>query len=130
MMTRLTLMAGAATLLASIGLYPLYETGGWFWSGFGAGLVAGPAGMLTRRLRLPAYLCLAGGLVGLLVYLTMLFAAGNALLGVVPTPSSMARIGQLTADGWREANAYAAPVPVLPGIDILTAGGIGLAALL
>jgi transglutaminase-like putative cysteine protease len=130
MRTRLTLMAGAATLLASIGLYPLYETGRWFWTGFGAVLVVAGTGLLTRRLRLPAIACLLGGLAALLVYLTMLFAAGDALLGVIPTPSSIARIGQLTADGLHEANSYAAPVPVLPGIDIITDIGIGLAALL
>ena len=57
MRTRLTLMAGAATLLASLGLYPLYETGRWFWTGFGAVLVVAGAGALTRRLRLHAFLC-------------------------------------------------------------------------
>jgi transglutaminase-like putative cysteine protease len=130
MRTRLTLMAGAATLLASIGLYPLYETAGWFGTGFGAVVVVGVVGALTRRLRLPAFACLGCGVLALLVYLTVMFAGGEALLGVVPTPSSVARIGQLTADGWHAANAYAAPVPVLPGIDILTAIGVGLAALL
>lgn len=125
-----TLTAGAATLLASVGLYPLYETAGWFAVAFGAVAVAGVVGAVTRRFGLPAYGCLAGGALALLLYLTVLFASREALLGVVPTPSSLSRIGQLIIDGFHDSNAYAAPVPLLPGIGMLTGLGVGLSALL
>ena len=55
MRLRLTIMAGLATLLASVGLYPLFESGGWFFTGLGAMLVVGggrrarPGGSASRR---------------------------------------------------------------------------------
>ncbi|GAB2860944.1 DUF3488 and transglutaminase-like domain-containing protein [Actinoallomurus bryophytorum] len=130
MRLRLTIMAGLATLLASIGLYPLFESGGWFFTGVGAIGVAGGAGVLTRRIRVTAWLCVPVGLAALFLYLTVLFASGHALVGVIPTPSSAARLGRLVGEGWHDANAYAAPVPMLPAIDLLTGIGIGLVAVL
>jgi transglutaminase-like putative cysteine protease len=130
MRLRLTIVAGLATLLASVGLYPLYEEGGWFGTAFGAVLVAGAAGVLTRRLRLAAVLCPLIGLVALFLYLTVLFASSRALLGLLPTPASTARLGRLIGEGWRDANSYAAPVPMLPAIDMFTGTGIGLVAVL
>jgi transglutaminase-like putative cysteine protease len=130
MRLRLTIMAGLATLLASVGLYPLFESSGWFGTGFGAVLVIAAVGVLTRRFRVPAALCPFVSLVALVVYLTVAFAAKQAFLGAVPTPSSVARLGRLLSEGWHDANAYAAPVPMLPAIDLLTGTGIGLVAIL
>jgi transglutaminase-like putative cysteine protease len=127
---RLTFVAGLATLLASVGLYPLYESGGWFGTGLGAILVVGGAGVLTRRFRVTAALCPAIGLFALFLYLTVLFAADRALLGLLPTPSSTAMLGRLVAEGWHDADSYAAPVPMLRAIDMLTGTGIGLVAIL
>lgn len=130
MRPRLTIAAGLATLLASIGLHTLFESSRWFGTGFGAILVVSAAGLLTRKFRLAAALCPLVALVALFVYLTMVFAGRQALLGVVPTPSSVARLGALLHDGWRDANAYTAPVPMLPAIDLLTGTGIGLVTIL
>lgn len=130
MRLRLTTVAGLATLLASVGLYPLYASSGWFFAGLGAVLAVVVAGVVTRRLRLPAALCPAIALIALFLYLTMAFTAGHALLGVIPTPASAARLGRLAGEGWHDANAYAAPVPMLPAISMLTATGIGLVAML
>ncbi|MGI5227356.1 transglutaminaseTgpA domain-containing protein [Actinoallomurus sp. CA-142502] len=130
MRLRLTIVACVATLLGTVGLYPLYESGGWFGTGCGAILVVGVAGALTRRFRVAAALCPLIGLAALFLYLTVRFAAGQALLAVVPTPSSTARLGRLLGEGWHDANAYAAPVPMLPAINMLTSTGIGLVAVL
>lgn len=130
MRPRLTIVAGVSVLLASVGLYPLYETGGWFWTGFGAVLVVVAAGLLTRRYGLMPALCPLVALFALFLYLTLLFAAGQAFVGVVPTPASTARLGRLLGEGWHDANAYAAPVPMLPAINLLTGAGIGLVAVL
>jgi transglutaminase-like putative cysteine protease len=130
MRLRLTIMAGLATLLASVGLYPLFESGGWFFTGVGAIVVAGTAGVLSRRIRVTAWLCAPVGLAALFLYLTVVFAHDHALIGVIPTPSSTARLGRLVGEGWHDANAYAAPVPMLPAIDLLTGTGIGLVAVL
>ncbi len=130
MRIRLTIAAAAATLLASIGLYPLFETAGWLAVGLGAILVVALAGVLTRRFRLPAAVCLAAGPLALLVYLTAVFAPGRALIAVIPTPGSVSALGRLIGDGWREANSYAAPVPLLTGIELMSCVGIGAVAVL
>ncbi|WP_433185029.1 transglutaminase TgpA family protein [Actinoallomurus sp. CA-150999] len=130
MRIRLTIVACAATLLASLALYPLFKTATWFGSGLGAVLTVGLAGVLTRKLRLPVLACLAIVPVALLIYLTAMYASGPALLGVIPTPASISYLSALLQDGWQEVFQYAPPVPVLPGIELMSTGGIGLIAFL
>ncbi|MEV0664191.1 DUF3488 and DUF4129 domain-containing transglutaminase family protein [Actinomadura luteofluorescens] len=130
MRVRMTVMAGLATLAGSLGLYPLFEKGGWFWAGFGAVLAVSGGGLLARRLRMPAPVGLLFGLAALLLYLNLVFAGDEAWLGVVPSPESLRHLGELADEGWRAANRYAAPVPLVPGISMLAAAGIGLVAVL
>ncbi|MFL6054534.1 MAG: DUF3488 and DUF4129 domain-containing transglutaminase family protein [Actinoallomurus sp.] len=130
MKARLTIAACTATLLASVGLYPLFKTAAWFGSGLGSVLTVGVAGLLTRRFRLPVMACLAIAVAALLMYLTVLFASREALLGVVPTPRSMSYLANLASEGWQDSFRYAPPVPVLPGVELLSTGGIGLVAIL
>ncbi|MEU4823759.1 DUF3488 and transglutaminase-like domain-containing protein [Actinomadura sp. NPDC023710] len=127
---RMTVMAGLATLAGSLGLYPLFEKASWFWAGFGAVLAVSGGGLLARRLRTPAPVGLMFGLAALLLYLNLAFAGGEAWLGVVPSPGSLRHLGELADEGWRAANRYAAPVPLVPGIAMLAAAGIGLVAVL
>ncbi|MFA1542203.1 DUF3488 and transglutaminase-like domain-containing protein [Actinomadura monticuli] len=130
MRIRMTAMAAAATLAGSLGLYPLFERSGWFWAGFGAVLAVAGGGLLARRLRLPALMNPVFGLAALLLYLDLVYAADRAWLVFVPSPDSLRHLGDLAGEGWRAANRYAAPVPLLPGIAMLTAAGIGLVAVL
>jgi transglutaminase-like putative cysteine protease len=126
----MTIVAAVATVCGSIGLYPLFVSGGWFWSGLGAVAVVSGAGALVRRYRLPALVNLAGGLAALHVYVTIVYAADKAFLGIIPTPGSFTRVGDLVGEGWHAANSYAAPVPLLPGISLLATLGIGIVAAL
>ncbi len=126
----MTVMAGLATLAGSLGLYPLFEKAGWFWAGFGAVLAVAGGGLLARRLRLPALLNLVFGLAALLLYLNLVYAADRAWLVFIPSPDSLHHLGDLAGEGWRAANRYAAPVPLLPGIAMLAATGIGLVAVM
>ncbi|MEO3823614.1 DUF3488 and transglutaminase-like domain-containing protein [Actinomadura sp. B10D3] len=130
MRIRMTVMAALATLAGSLGLYPLFEKAGWFWAGFGAVLAASGGGLLARRMRMPALVGFLIGLVSLILYLNLAYAADRSWLGFVPTPESIQYLGALTDEGWRAANRYAAPVPLVPGISMLTAAGIGLVAVL
>ncbi|MGW3770545.1 transglutaminase TgpA family protein [Actinomadura verrucosospora] len=130
MRVRMTVMAGLATLACSLALYPLFERASWFWAGLGAVLAVSGGGLLARRLRMPAPVGLLFGLAALLLYLNLAFAGGEAWLGVVPSPESVRRLGELADEGWRAANRYAAPVPLVPGIAMLAAAGIGLVAVL
>ncbi|MCW2912369.1 MAG: transglutaminase domain protein [Actinomycetia bacterium] len=128
MKARLTITAAVATLLSSIGLYPLFIGWGWIWPGFGAIVVVSAAGTLTRRFRLPAIFNLAGGLAALNLYLTVVYTAHQAFLWFVPTPASLARLGALMGVGWAAANKYTAPVPLDDGVALLATLGIGLVA--
>lgn len=130
MRIRMTVMAGLATLAGSLGLYPLFEEAGWFWAGFGAVLAVSGGGLLARRLRMPALVGFLFGLVALILYLNLVYAADKAWLVFVPSPESVQYLGVLADEGWRAANRYAAPVPLVPGIAMLTATGIGLVAVL
>ncbi len=130
MRLRLTVTAAVATMLASIGLYPLFETPGWFGTGFGAVVTVAAVGVLTRRYRVSVLLCPLAGLFAIFLYLTLTFTSGDAFLAIIPTPGSVAQLGRMFAEGWSDANSYAAPVPVVPAIDMLAATGIGLVAIL
>ncbi|GLZ10593.1 transglutaminase [Actinomadura sp. NBRC 104425] len=126
----MTIMAALAALAGSVALYPLFSGRTWFWSGLGAVAVVAAAGLATRHFRWPAVFGAVGGLAALHLYLTARFTASEAFLGVVPTPESLRRLGELTREGWDAANRYAAPVPPVPGILLLAVGGIGLVAVL
>ncbi|MFG2248756.1 DUF3488 and DUF4129 domain-containing transglutaminase family protein [Spirillospora sp. NPDC048823] len=126
----MTVMAGLATLAGSIGLYPLFEEAGWFGAGFGAVLAVAAGGLLARRLRLPAVFNLLAGLLALLLYLNLVYADGRAWLAVIPSPESLRHLADLNEAGWQAANRYAAPVPLLPGISMMAAAGVGLVAVL
>ncbi|MFB4299029.1 DUF3488 and DUF4129 domain-containing transglutaminase family protein [Actinomadura sp. NTSP31] len=130
MRIRMTVMAAVATLACSIGLYPLFATGRWFWTGLGAVLAVVCGALVSRRLRLPAPLDPLCGLAVLLLYLTVAYASGEAWLGFVPSPGALTHLADLAGDGWHAANRYAAPVPLVPGIGLLVAAGIGVVAVL
>ncbi|MFV2177559.1 DUF3488 and transglutaminase-like domain-containing protein [Actinomadura sp. LOL_011] len=130
MRLRMTMTAALATLAGAVGLYPLFETADWFAAGLGAVLAVAAGGLVARRLRLPAALQPLAGLLALLLCLNLVYAAPESLLGVIPTPASLRHLVDLGDAGWAAANRYAAPVPVLPGIGLLAAAGIGLVAVL
>jgi transglutaminase-like putative cysteine protease len=48
MSLRLTVTAAVAVILASVSLYPLFQTGSWFWAGVGAVIVVAIAETVTR----------------------------------------------------------------------------------
>jgi transglutaminase-like putative cysteine protease len=125
---RRTITAAAATILASVSLYPIFTGTLWFWGGAGAVCVVAAAGTLTRLRRLPLIVCLAGQLAGLLLYLNVAYASAQSLLRVIPTPASLHFLLVLAGEGFDEAGRYAPPVPPLWGMVLLTAGGIGLTA--
>ena len=130
MNVRLTVAAAAATVLASIALYPLMAGGTWFWAGVGAVIVVAAIGAATRRRAIPAIVCFAAAIAGLFLYLNVVFARHQSLAGLVPTGASVHHLRELVAQATAETSKYAPPVPDRPGIVLLTAAGIGLVAAL
>src|SRR5215472_10589649 len=127
---RRTLFAAVATVLASVSLYPIFIGALWFWAGVGAVATVAVAGTLTRRRRLPVAVCLAGGVLGLLLYLNLAFAGARSWGHLIPTLSSLRALWHLAGQGFDQAGKYAPPVPQLHGMLLLAAAGIGITALL
>jgi ribosomal protein S8 len=68
---RLTVTAAIAVILASVSVYPLIESAGWFWAGVGAVIVTAAAGLITR---LPTVHAAVGGSVIALIAVGSLLA--------------------------------------------------------
>ena len=130
MNTRLTVAAALATVLASIALYPLFDTGGWFWDGVGAAIVVAVVGAATRRRAIPVVLCFLAAVGALFLYLNVVFAGRQSWAGLAPTGASLHHLQLLLNQAMAETSKYAPPVPARPGIVLLTVAGIGLVAVL
>jgi transglutaminase-like putative cysteine protease len=128
--TRMTVTTAVACVLVSTVLSPLFIDTLWFVIGAGAVIAVAGTGALTRLRTLPVSVCLAAGLVGLLLYLNLIFEVRHSLLLVIPTPGSLSRLWHLAGTGLHDANRYAPPAPDRPGLLLLAAGGVGITAVL
>jgi transglutaminase-like putative cysteine protease len=129
----MTITAAVACVLASMAVTPLFFGPLWFAPAVGAVGTAAGAGTLTRLRapRVPPVLaCLAAGVTALLLYLNLVFEGRHSLLYVIPTPGSLARLWDLAGAGLAEAHRYKQPAPDLPGLILLAAAGVGIAAVL
>ncbi len=127
---RRTIAAAAATILASVSLYPIFYGWAWFWAGAAAVCTVAVAGTLTRLRRLPLTVCVAGGLAALLLDLNIGFVSNYSLFRVLPTPTSLRALWDVAGQGFNQAASYAPPVPELHGMLLLATAGIGITALL
>jgi transglutaminase-like putative cysteine protease len=125
---RLTVTAAAATVLASVALYPLITGTGWFFAGIGAATVVAAVGTLTRLRPLPALVCFLAALAGLLLYLNVLFAGPQSFHWLIPTPGSLGHLLLMVRLGNSETARYAPPVPATNELAMLAAAGIGIIA--
>src|SRR5947207_266829 len=114
---RLTVTAAAATVLASVALYPLITGTGWFFAGLGAVIVVAAVGTLTRLRPLPAVVCFLAALAGLFLYLNVLFAGPQSFHWLIPTPASAGHLLLMVGMANSETSRFAPPVPlILPGL--------------
>jgi len=127
---RMTVATAVACALVSTVLLPLFINTLWFVIGVGAVIAVAATGALTRLRTLPVSVCLAASVVGLLLYLNLIFEVRHSLLLVIPTPGSLTRLWHLAGTGLHDANRYAPPAPNLPGLLLLAAGGVGITAVL
>jgi len=127
---RMTVTTAVACVLVSSVLLPLFINTLWFVIGAGAVIAVAGTGALTRLRTLPVSVCLAAGVVGLLLYLNLIFEVRHSLLLVIPTPGSLSRLWHLAGTGFHDANRYAPPAPNRPGLLLLAASGVGITAVL
>jgi hypothetical protein len=127
--TATRLPAGQATVaggvLALVASWPLLAAPAWSLKAVGLVIIALAAAGLTRLRILPALACLIAYLSALLIFLNAQFAGGRSIAGFVPTARSVSYLWSLAGSGLSERNTMP-PVPGLPGVILLTAGGIGL----
>ena len=99
---RLTVTAAVAVILASVSVYPLIETAGWFWAGVGAVIVAAAAGIITRLPTLHS--AVAGSVLALVAVAPLLVspywglkAAGAAIVAITAASRPRLRVLQALA---------------------------------
>jgi len=125
---RLTVTAAAATVLASVAMYPLISTTSWFFAGIGAVIVVAAVGTLTRLRPLPVIVCFLAALAGLFLYLNVLFAGPQSFHWLIPTPASIGHLLLMVRLGNSETGRFAPPVPASNELSLLAAAGIGFIA--
>lgn len=125
--SRRTLAAGLATALALAALFPVLDGANWLPRVLGAvGVVTG-AGLLSRRVGLPALVQPVFALALLLTYLALLMASGTFQYAL-PTGDTVDALQRLVTQGRTDLNRFAPPVPTSPGVILLVAAGVGLVA--
>jgi transglutaminase-like putative cysteine protease len=107
-----SLLAGLTTWVTMLAWTKFAERpSGFMVPLFGACLIVAVSGMLLRTARLPAVVVALIQTLLVLLWLHHRLAAGDALLGWLPTPASLHAMAQAIADSSAAAQAYAAPVP-------------------
>jgi transglutaminase-like putative cysteine protease len=127
---RLAVAGVIATCLTALSLIPLLD--GWAWVAptlVVVLVVAGTGAAVRAVTRLWPLVALAQ-VAALAVVVTALFARGSAILSVVPTPASTARLGDLLQAAVQVSRQNAAPVPTVTGVILIIALGVGLVGLL
>ncbi len=127
---KMTITAAVACVLVSTVLYPVFLGSAWFYAGIGAVITVAAAGALSRLRTLPVIVCLAISLLGLLLYLNLVFEARHSWIGFIPTPGSVSRLLRLAGTGFTDSRKYAPAVQELPALVLLSTAGIGLVAIM
>jgi transglutaminase-like putative cysteine protease len=127
--TRLALYGGLAVALGSFAMLPVIQGGEWLvLAVMGIALIVG-TGEVCRRSRIARPLVPVAQFGMLVVFVTARFAGDAAILGLVPGPAAIERLGEVAQAGMTDINKYAAPVPGTDGIVALAVAGICVVAL-
>ncbi|WP_241535117.1 transglutaminaseTgpA domain-containing protein, partial [Clavibacter michiganensis] len=119
---------GVALLAGAASLHLLVEPGAWFLlCVVVVAAVLGTAALL-RSLGVPRLLASAGGLVLLVLLLTLVFAARTAVLGVIPTPDTVRTLLAVGEQAGGEIYRRSAPVPPLASIVFVIVAAVGALA--
>jgi len=116
-----------ATALAALASVPMLLAQSPYLKVAGVALIAACGASVSGLRPLRALASLATYLAALLLYLNVLHAAAQSFIGIVPTPASMHRLAVLVRAGTSAAQ-YQPPVTARPGVVLVAAGSIGLAA--
>lgn len=126
---RLTLTTAAALLVSLGGLHELLADAAWWFVSSLVALAVLGASALVRHYSRRAYLPLVGGALALVVTVTLFFADGTAIFGVVPTFGTFAKFGALLDSGGASIQSQGVPATAIPGILFILAMAAGFLAL-
>jgi transglutaminase-like putative cysteine protease len=124
-----TLAAALATVTATCSVIPLFDSGRWIMPTLMAVLAMALTGAAARAVSLPAPLQPILQSLVLLVILTVMYVQPAAALGILPGPTAVAELQELTRIALAEAETALAPVPTSDTLVFLAVGGIGLVAM-
>jgi transglutaminase-like putative cysteine protease len=116
-----------ATALSALASVPMLLAQSPYLKVAGVALIAACGASASGLRPLRALAGLATYLAALLLYLNVLHAAAQSFIGIVPTPASVHRLALLVNAGTSAAQ-YQPPVTARPGVLLVAAGSIGLAA--
>jgi transglutaminase-like putative cysteine protease len=127
--TRLTMCAALASLMTACSLLTLTGKGPWILQAAFLIAVQSTVAAWVRRVPLPPPITVLAQTVTTVLTLTLTVAASQAIVGVIPGPAALTRLGYLYATGVHDLGTYAVPVPVTPGIRLILLTGVVAIAL-
>jgi transglutaminase-like putative cysteine protease len=116
-------VAGAAVLLAGAPVQVVVQGTGWLGCGAAAVAVVVATGLVLHRTPVPVVA--AGQCVAVLSLMTIQFTT-DGVLGLLPGPAAVARIGELINGAGQQINVGFAPVAATPEILTLVTASFGL----
>lgn len=124
-----TFTIAAATLVATAGFGQLLDGSEWWFVVALGVLIVLVASAATRSFaRRPAW-SLAGGAIALLLTLTLFFAPGSAVLGLIPTPGTVGAFADLIDAGGESIATQQTPANAVTSIVFLVTLGVAVLAL-
>lgn len=124
-----TIVVTVTTLTAVACMIPLYEDLSWLAAAIGMVVLVASLGALGRAIALPIPFIPLLQLVGIVVAATVLYAREVAWGGWFPTEEAWLVLRDLAQVGLLDAEAFSAPVPMLPGLMMLGVLSAGIVAL-
>src|SRR5262249_45502446 len=118
-----------ATVPGGLPAVPMLASPGVLWKAIAAAIIVCCAASGTRWRLLRVVAGLVTYLAALLLYLNAVRASSRSIGLIVPTKASLHHLVTLASSGMAQAK-LAPPVPQTPGVIVLAAGSIGLAAIL
>ena len=113
--------------IALLSFNQVFETGDYPGPALlGAG-IATVIAIAARRLGLGSITSIGASLVGLLLYVVVIFEAKHSLWGL-PTPEALVHLGRSLVRAWHQSEIDFAPVPIRPGYEVMIVATLWTAA--
>lgn len=113
------LLAAAAVVVVTLPLGALFEEAPWMPPAVAGVLVVALSGIALRALTPSAGLVILGQTLAATLYVLQTQLRETLYGGVLPTPETLAALGDHVADAQRTVTTYAAPAPSTPGIVVM-----------